>query len=332
MRDVCVAARGAEIPSPDARARFFAAAPFAVDTARLDLSVRIGSLTLANPVMPASGCFGPELGCLIPAGELGAVVTKTVFAGIRGGNRANRLGELSAGMVNSVGIPSAGAAGYLRMLHPAYTALGVPVIISVGGHRTGEYATVVADLRGAGDAYELNVSCPNLERGGVDIGADPEAICEVVRQVRNETDKPIVVKLPSMITSVAECAEAAEESGASALCVANSLPSLPIDLGTGRPALGNLIGGLSGPTIRPVILRLVWLASAAVRIPVIACGGIESADDALEYVSVGATAVQVGTATFARPFAMVQVARDLRTRCEAAGVSRIEDLAERIVQ
>ncbi|TFC00838.1 dihydroorotate dehydrogenase [Cryobacterium mannosilyticum] len=310
----------------DAREAFFAARR-AIPSS-VDLSVRIGALTLANPVMPASGCFGPALGRLIPAGELGAVVTKTVFGSPRGGNPAHRLTEIRAGMVNSVGIPSRGASGYLAELHPRYLALGVPVIISVGGHRPGEYAPVITDLRGAGDAYELNVSCPNLDRLGTDIGSDPDAISAVVRAARESTDKPLIVKLPVLASSIAECALAAQEAGADALCVANSIPALPLQPYTRSPALGNVIGGLSGPSIRPIVLRLVWLASRAVQIPVIACGGIETADDALDYFSVGARAVQVGTANFGRPFAMVEIVRALQERCADDEVAGIRDLID----
>ncbi|MDJ0323979.1 dihydroorotate dehydrogenase [Cryobacterium sp. PH31-AA6] len=314
-------------PPTDARAAFFAARPAIPGT--VDLTVRIGTLTLANPVMPASGCFGPALGRLIPVEELGAVVTKTVFGTPRGGNAAHRLTEIHAGMVNSVGIPSRGAAGYLTDLHPRYTELGVPVIISVGAHRPGEYAPVISDLHGAGDAYELNVSCPNLDRLGTDIGADPDAILTVVRAARRVTDKPLIVKLPVLASSIAECALAAQEAGADAVCVANSIPALPLQPYTRSPALGNIIGGLSGPSIRPIVLRLVWLAARAVEIPVIACGGIETADDALDYFSVGARAVQVGTANFGRPFAMVEIVRALQQRCadnEAVGIRDLIDL------
>ncbi|TFC97836.1 MULTISPECIES: dihydroorotate dehydrogenase [Cryobacterium] len=309
----------------DARRVFFDARPA---VAAVDLSVRIGGLTLANPVMPASGCFGPSLGRLIPVTELGAVVTKTVFGTPRGGNPAHRLTEIRAGMVNSVGIPSLGAAGYLTGQHPLYLALGVPVIVSVGGHRASEYAPVVRDLRGAGDAYELNVSCPNLDRDGTDIGSDPDAIGKVVRAVRQETDKPVIVKLPVLVSSITDCARAAEDAGADAVCVANSIPALPLAPDTRSPLLGNVIGGLSGPNIRPIVLRLVWLASRAVQIPVIACGGIETADDALDYFSVGARAVQVGTASFGRPFAMVEIARALQERCLAAEVAVLAELIE----
>jgi len=316
---------------PDARAAFFAAAPDPLDPVgapAVDLSVRIGALTLHTPVMPASGCFGPELGALIPVAELGATVTKTVFGSARGGNPVHRLTEIPAGMVNSVGIPSHGPAGYLATLHPRYAALDTPTIISVGGHRPGEYAPVVAALGEHGAAYELNVSCPNLDRDGTDIGSDPAAIREVVAAVRLVTDKPIIVKLPVLVASIAACARAAEEAGADAVCVANSIPAMPLDALTRRPILGNVIGGLSGPSIKPIVLRLVWLASRAVRIPVIACGGVGSVDDALDYFSVGASAVQVGTASFARPFAAVEIARGLRQRCMDAGVGSIRELLE----
>ncbi|WP_223690518.1 dihydroorotate dehydrogenase [Leifsonia poae] len=291
------------------RSDFFAAAGTPTDA--VDLSVTIGGVRFANPVMPASGCFGPELGRLIPVEELGAVVTKTVFAEPRGGNPAHRLTELAAGMVNSVGIPSEGPAGYLRRLHPRYEELGVPVVISVGGHRTPEYADIIRELDGAGTAYELNVSCPNLDSEGTDIGSDPSAIESAVGAARAATTKPLIVKLPAMMSSVADCARAAEAAGADAICVSNSIPVLAIDPRTRRPAIGNTIGGLTGPNIRPIVSRLVWLSARSVAIPVVACGGIQTAEDALDYLSLGAAAVQIGTANFARPWVMVEIARRL---------------------
>jgi dihydroorotate dehydrogenase (NAD+) catalytic subunit len=172
------------------------------------------------------------------------------------------------------------------------------------------------------------VSCPNLDRDGTDIGADPDAIRVAVAAVRRVTGKPVIVKLPVLASAIADCARAAQGAGADAVCVANSIPALPLEPFTRAPAIGNVIGGLSGPSIRPIVLRLVWLAARAVDIPVIACGGIETADDALDYFSVGATAVQVGTASFARPFAMVEIARELHARCVADGVGGIRDLVE----
>ena len=304
------------------RRQFFNARP----ASSIDLGVAIGALRLRNPVMPASGCFGPELGRMIPSDELGAAVTKTVFHGSRGGNPVHRLTEINTGMVNSVGIPSRGPAGYLEDLHPLYSELDTPTIISVGGHRVHEYAPIVEELSTAGAAYELNVSCPNLDRDGRDIGADPQAVLDVVRQVREVTDKPLIVKLPAMVASIAECAIAAEQGGANAVAVSNSIPSLPIDRASRRPALGNVVGGLSGPAIRPIVTRLVWLSARVIDIPVIACGGIETVDDAIDYFSVGASAIQVGTANFARPYAMVKIARELERRCVSVGATSIEGL------
>jgi dihydroorotate dehydrogenase (NAD+) catalytic subunit len=309
-------------PAHDARAEFFAGRP----ASACDLTVTIGSLVLENPVMPASGCFGPELGRLIPACELGATVTKTVFRSGRGGNPPHRVTELAGGVINSIGIPSRGPSGYLRLLHGQYRGLGVPVIVSVGGHRPSDYAATITELSGAGDAYELNVSCPNIDRDGVEIGADPDAIAAAVLAAKQATDAPLIVKLPPMVASIADCATAAQQAGADSVCVANSVPALPVDPCTHSPALGNVVGGLSGPAIKPIVLRLVWLAARAVQIPVIACGGIESATDALDYMRLGATAVQVGTASFARPFATVEIVRELRRRCDSAGAYRLSDL------
>lgn len=307
----------------DAREAFFAARPGGDGT----LAATIGSLSLKNPVMPASGCFGPELGRLIPACELGAAVTKTVFRDPRSGNPPHRVTEVPAGMINSVGIPSQGPAGFLGTLYGQYQELGVPVIISVGAHRPAGYAATIRELAGAGDAYELNVSCPNLDRDGMEIGTDPAAIAAAVAGARRATGLPLIVKLSPMVTSIADCATAAQDAGADAVCVCNSIPVLPLDRRTRAPVLGNTIGGLSGPAIKPIVLRLVWLTARAVQIPVIACGGIETAADALEYMSLGAAAVQIGTASFARPFAAVEIARDLFR--QRAGTPRRADAANR---
>lgn len=291
------------------------------------LTARIGDLVVSPLVMPASGCFGPELGRLIPVREIGASVTKTVFADQRAGNPTNRVSEISVGMINSVGIPSYGASGYLSTLHHQYVELGIPTVVSVGGHRVPEYAPLVQEI---GDdhaaAFELNVSCPNLDAHGDDIGSDPGNVAEVVRQVRAVTARPILVKLPSMLSSITDCAVAAEAAGADAVCVANSVPVLPLDPRTRRFPLGNLVGGLSGPTVKPIVSRLVWLSAQAVRIPVVACGGVSDADDVLDYLALGASAVQVGTASFGNPLAMVQIARELRRRARSAEARTLEEL------
>lgn len=291
------------------------------------LSIRIGDLVVSPFVMPASGCFGPELGRLIPVTEIGASVTKTVFADQRGGNPTNRVSEIPVGMINSVGIPSYGPGGYLTGLHPQYVELGVPTIVSVGGHRVPEYAPIVEEIGDANAAaFELNVSCPNLDSHGDDIGSDPHDVEDVVRQVRAITKRPILVKMPSMLSSISDCVAAAEFAGADAVCVANSVPVLALDPRTREFALGNRIGGLTGPSIKPIVSRLVWLASQAVSIPVVACGGITDADDVLDYLAIGASAVQVGTANFANPLAMVQIARELRLRVIRSGAQSMGEL------
>ncbi|KUL55548.1 dihydroorotate oxidase catalytic subunit [Streptomyces sp. NRRL F-4489] len=296
-----------------------------------DLGVRLGGLALANPVMPASGCFGPELGPLLPVGELGAVVTKTLFAGRRSGNPSHRLTESSHAMLNSVGIPSPGTGGFLRAVLPAYRAFGVPVVVSVGGLRVEEYWEVVEELGGAHiDALEINVSCPNLEHGGLAIGTDPVVVERVVRGVGERTGLPLLVKLTPSVTSIGEVARAAEAAGAAAVTVCNSFPGMAVDPRGRKAVLGNGVGGLSGPAVKPLALRLVWEASRAVAIPVVGCGGIGTARDVVEFLVAGATAVQVGTATFTRPYAMAEIVRDLAVLVADLGASGVGELIGRL--
>ncbi|GAA3928936.1 dihydroorotate dehydrogenase [Actinomadura viridis] len=309
----------------DARERFFAAKGAGGGA---DLSVSLGGLRLSNPVMPASGCFGPELAPLLPMGELGAVVTKTVFALRRGGNAAHRLTETPMGMINSVGIPSPGTRGFVQDVLPRYRATGRPVVVSVGGLRIDEYLRVADELAGVGcAAFEVNVSCPNLEHGGIEIGASPEAVHRVTDGVRRRLgDVPVWVKLTPMAPDIAAVADAAQSAGARALTVANSFPGMVVSSGDGTPVLGNGVGGVSGPAIKPLVLRLVWLVARSVSIPVIGCGGIGSAQDVLDHLRVGATAVQVGTATFARPQVMAEIVRELEALCARAGVATLQGL------
>lgn len=295
-----------------------------------DLGLNIGNLSLRVPIMPASGCFGPELGRLISVNELGAVITKTVFTEKRAGNLPNRISETYAGMVNSVGIPSTGLDEFLKVLAPQYHSLPAPTIISIGGFSASDFSHLAGVLSEHTDAFELNVSCPNLEQVGEEIGSDPGLIHEVVQAVRKVTDRALIVKLSPMVTSIAECALAAQEAGADALCVSNSVPCLPIDSKSWQPILGNGIGGLSGPSIKPIILRLVRQASNAVEIPIIGCGGIVELSDVLEYIAAGASAVQVGTINFSRPVAMVDLARQLKKWSEVNQIWSHQELVKRL--
>ncbi|MHB8185705.1 MAG: dihydroorotate dehydrogenase [Dermatophilaceae bacterium] len=291
------------------------------------LAVDLGPLALVNPVMPASGCFGPELSELIPLARLGALVTKTVFSGIRSGNPAHRLTETADGMLNAVGIPSLGKAGFIEHVLPGYLAPGVPLIISVGGLSLAEYWTVteeLADIPYA--ALEVNVSCPNLELGGLEIGTDPRQVEAVIRGVVKRCDRPVIAKLTPNVTRIDDIARAAEAGGAVAVTVANTFIGMAIDLGHRRPVLGNITGGLSGPAIKPLTLRLVWQVARAVDIPVIGCGGITDARDAVEFFIAGASAVQVGTATFTRPDSMIRILDDLPQLLDELGASSVQDL------
>jgi dihydroorotate dehydrogenase (NAD+) catalytic subunit len=296
--------------------------------ADVDLSIRIGLLTLANPIMPASGCFGPELAALIPLHRLGALVTKTVFRAARSGNAANRITDTGPGALNSVGIPSPGTKFFREQVLPAYTVHGPPVMVSIGGLSASEYFQIADDLASAQfAAYEVNVSCPNLERGGLAIGANPEQVNQVTRGViERASGRPVIVKLTPNVGSIDETARAAEEAGATALTVANTFVGLAVDVRHRRPVLGNTTGGLSGPGIKPLALRLVWEASRAVTIPIIGCGGITTTADAAEFLVAGATAVQVGTATFARPGTMLQIIEELPEQLAQLGCQRVADL------
>jgi dihydroorotate dehydrogenase (NAD+) catalytic subunit len=293
-----------------------------------DLRVRIGALELANPVMPASGCFGPELGQLLDLNVLGALVTKTVFPDPRSGNPAHRLGETDAGMLNSVGIPRDGAAGFVRRLLPAYREWRPPTIVSLGGLSEDEYFLVadrLASVPGIA-AFEVNVSCPNLEAGGHELGAVPAAVERVIRGVVDRVHVPVLAKLTPNVTSIADIARAAEAGGASGLTAINAVLGLGVDARKRKARIGTTTAGLTGPAIKPIALRCVWQASRAVSIPVIGVGGIATVEDAVEFLLAGAAAIQVGSATFTRPDTMQRIIGGLAAWLAEEGIDRVSDL------
>ena len=292
------------------------------------IAVSLGPLRLVNPVMPASGCFGPELGDIIDLDRLGALVTKTVFADPRSGNPAHRLDETWGGMLNSVGIPSGGAAAFVDELLPRYRVWSPPTIVSIGGLTVEEYFTAADRLAGVDGiaAFEVNISCPNLEAGGLEIGAVPETVERVIRGVVDRSTVPVIAKLTPNVTSVAAIARAAEAGGATALSAVNALQGMAVDVARRRARIGATTAGLTGPAIKPVALRCVWQASRAVSIPVIGIGGIASVDDAIEFLLVGATAVQVGSATFTRPDTMVGIVEALPGRLMEMGLGDVAEL------
>jgi len=295
---------------------------------RPSLAVRVGTLALANPVMPASGCFGPELGAIVDLDRLGALVTKTVFADPRSGNPAHRLDETYGGMLNSVGIPSDGAEAFVAELLPRYRAWSPPLIVSLGGLGEVDYwlaAERLAHVEGIA-AFEVNVSCPNLEAGGHELGAVPAAVERVVRGVVERVGVPVIAKLTPNVTSIAAIAQAAEAGGAAAVTAINALQGMAIDVRTRRSRTGTVTAGLTGPAIKPVALRCVWQVAQAVSIPVIGVGGIATVDDAIEFFLAGATAIQVGSATFTRPDTLVRIVDRLPDRLAEMGVAAVAEL------
>ena len=273
----------------------------------VDLQVNIGALRFRNPVMTASGTFGygEEFAGLVHLHRLGAVVVKGISLEPRPGNPPPRVVETACGMLNAIGLENVGVEGFLRDKLPFLREMKTRLIVNILGDTAQEYGRLAAALSQTEgiDGLEVNISCPNVKKGGVAFGTDPLMAAEVTRSVRENTTLPVIVKLSPNVTDIVLMARAVEEAGADAISLINTLTGMAIDIQTRRPKLANVIGGLSGPAIKPVALRMVWQVADAVRIPVIGIGGIGTAEDAIEFLLAGATAIQVGTANFYDPSA-----------------------------
>jgi dihydroorotate dehydrogenase (NAD+) catalytic subunit len=296
----------------------------------MDLSVRIGPLTLRTPLMSASGCFGygVEYAGVVDLASLGAVVVKGLFLNERPGHPPPRIVETPAGMLNAIGLQGIGVHRFVREELPELRASGATVIVNVCGTTIDEYVEVtriLSDAEGVA-AIELNISCPNISEGGIAFGCDLGNTHRVVSAVRRATTLPLIPKLTPNVTSVASFAKAAEEAGADAVSLVNTFLAMAIDVETRRPRLSNVMGGLSGPAIRPIAVRMVYECARLVRIPVIGMGGIASAADVLEFLMAGATAVQVGTANFVDPFIWGKLEAGMRDYMTRHGIERISDL------
>ena len=277
----------------------------------MNLAVQIGKLTLQNPVTVASGTFGygVEYAQLFDLNQLGAVVVKGIRLGPVHGNPTPRTVEVSSGLINAIGLQGPGVDGFIKKYWPFLKALKVPTIINIWGTTVEEYAEVARrfDALGGVGALELNVSCPNIKEGGAQFGTDCKLLTQVVAACRKATSLPLITKMSPNVVSIAPYAKAAEEAGSDALAVTNSYPAMAIDIETRRPRLANTTGGLTGPCIKPIAIKLVWEAAKAVKIPIIGMGGIQNAADAVEFMMAGATAVAVGTANFYEPQTALQL-------------------------
>jgi len=294
------------------------------------LAVEVGKLKLKNPVMPASGTFGfgSEYMPFIDLNKLGAIVVKTITLNPTPGNPPPRLMETYCGLLNSVGLQNPGLEVFLRDKLPYLKQFDVPLIVNIAGKRLEEYEEMTARLNEVDgvDALEVNISCPNVKEGGIVFGTEPEMAARVTAAVRRRTQLPVIIKLTPNVTDITEIARAVVDAGADALSLINTVHGMSIDIETGRPSLGNIVGGLSGPAIKPIALYAVWRVARAVKVPIIGMGGIMTARDAVEFIMAGATAVAVGTASMVNPGALMEIISGLEEYVNTRGIKNISEL------
>jgi dihydroorotate dehydrogenase (NAD+) catalytic subunit len=298
--------------------------------AAVDLSVQVGALRLRNPILAASGTFGYgiEFAHLVDLNLLGALVVKGLSREPMAGAPPPRIVETASGMLNAIGLQNIGVRAFVAEKLPVLRKYVTPVLANVFGNTLEDYVEVIRILEDAEGlaGYELNISCPNVKRGGMQFGCDPGMVSEVVGVARKVAKRPLWVKLSPLVTNIGLTARAAAEAGADALTVANTYPAMAIDFRSGRSRLGNPTGGLSGPAIKPITLKLAWDVRRAVEIPVIGLGGVEKVEDVLDYLSVGASAVQVGTASFADPTVTERLVEGLEEAVYRAKAFTINDI------
>ena len=296
----------------------------------MNLSVAIGKLRMQNPVTVASGTFGygVEYSQLLDLNQLGAVVVKGIRLAPVAGNSKPRTVEVTSGLLNAIGLQGPGVDGFIKKYWPFLRELRVPTIINIWGTTIQEYGEVARrlDALGGVGALELNVSCPNIKEGGAQFGTDAALLSQVVAACRQATTLPLITKMSPNVPSIKPFALAAEEAGSDALSIANSFPAMAIDIETRRPKLANVTGGLTGPCIKPITLKLVWEAAAVVKIPIIGMGGIQNAADAIEFMMAGATAVAVGTANFYEPQTALQVIAGIGDFMKRHGLRDVQEL------
>jgi len=295
-----------------------------------DMKVNIGGMELQNPVLTASGTFGyaREFDHLIDLNRLGGIIVKGLSLRPTKGNPPPRIVETACGMINAIGLENVGMEAFITEKLPFLQDLFPPVIVNIYGQLEDDYRQLAARIDGvtAIDGIEVNISCPNVKAGGMAFGVDPRAAFSVVRAVRDQTSKPVIVKLSPNVTDITEIAAAVEEAGADCLSLINTISAMAVDIETRRPKIANIVGGLSGPAIKPVALRMVWQVAQKSKIPIIGIGGIMAAQDALEFLIAGATAVQVGTANFVNPHATTEIIDGIERFLRERDISSVRDI------
>ncbi len=298
-----------------------------------DLSTDLGGLKLKNPVMTASGTFGygAEYDEFYPISRLGAVVVKGIAPWQSHGNPTPRVAEVTSGMLNAIGLQGPGIDRFLNDSHymPFLRRSGATVIVNIWGKKIADYAEVAARLDAESEgisALEINVSCPNVKEGGLAFGTDPVMMAKVVSAVRAATKLPLITKLSPNVTRIADFAQAAEAAGSNMISLINTIPAMAIDINTFRPKIANVTGGLSGPAVKPVAVRMVYEASRSVKIPVIGMGGIMTGEDAIEFFLAGASAIAVGTAIFADPMAPLNVLNGINEWLDRKGIRSVKEI------
>lgn len=296
----------------------------------IDLSVSIGSLKLKNPVLAASGTFGygMEFAPFMDLNELGGFVVKGLYLSPREGNPPPRLMETASGLINAIGLQGIGVKRFCAEILPQLRVYKTALIVNVCGANEEEYASVV-ELLNAHEgisAYELNISCPNVEKGGLCPALRPDSTYSVVKLVKSVSARPLITKLSPNVSDIGEIAASAQEAGSDAISLVNTFLAMAVDVATRRPKLANVFGGLSGPAIKPIALRMVFQVASRINIPVIGMGGIMTGDDALEYLICGARAIEVGTSNFIDPESCLRIIQELARYCQRHGISRIKDI------
>ena len=293
------------------------------------LATKLAGIAMASPVMTASGTFGfgEEFADFLDLSALGAVVVKGTTLKPRRGNDGVRITETPAGMLNCIGLENPGADAFLQEILPRIEKYHMNVIVNISGSTVEEYGQLAAMLDVPGvAAIELNVSCPNVKEGGIVFGTDPKAAAAVTAEAKRHTKKPVILKLSPNVTDIVQMAKAAEAAGADAISLINTLLGMAIDIRSQRPVLGNITGGLSGPCIKPVALRMVWQTAQAVQVPVIGMGGIASAEDAIEFLLAGASAVSIGTANFVDPGIAEKISTGIDTYLRERGIRNVAEI------